>query len=108
MAGFDFSALFQQAQQLQEQMRKTQEELGRKEVSGQSGGGMVSVTANGKGEILRVKIDPQAVNPQDVAMLEDLVAAAINAALANVRQLAQAEGQGPLANLQNLIPGMMK
>ena len=81
MAGFDLNALLQQAQQIQEQLKRAQEELARKEVTGTAGGGMVIVTANGKGEVLRVQIDKQAVDPRDVPMLEDLVLAAVNSAL---------------------------
>ncbi len=107
MAGFDMNALFQQAQALQEQMKKAQENLGRKEVTGTAGGGLVIVTANGRGEILKVQIDKQAVDARDVPMLEDLVLAAINAALRAAQEAAAAEA-GPMAQLQNMIPGMMK
>src|SRR6266851_2349393 len=101
MAGFDLNALFQQAQQIQEQLKRAQEELARKEVTGTAGGGMVIVTANGKGELLKVQIDPKVV-----AMLEDLVQAAVNSALRAAQQLAQAQG-GPLANLKDMFPGMV-
>src|SRR5438067_751240 len=86
----DLNALMQQAQQLQEQMQKTQERLAQKIVTGSAGGGMVLVTANGKGEIQKVQIDKQAVDPRDVPMLEDLVLAAVNGAL-RAAQEAQAE-----------------
>src|SRR3954470_24646025 len=91
MPGFDLNALFQQAQQLQEEMQRAQERLAQKTVTGTAGGGMVVVTANGKGEIQKVQIDPQAVDPTDVAMLEDLVLAAINAALRAAQEAAAAE-----------------
>ena len=107
MAGFDMNALFQQAQAMQEQLKKAQENLGRKEVTGTSGGGLVVVTANGKGELLKVQIDKQAVDARDVPMLEDLVLAAVNAALRAAQEAAAAEA-GPMAQLQSLIPGMMK
>jgi nucleoid-associated protein EbfC len=106
MAGFDLNALFQQAQQIQEQMRRVQEELAHKEVTGTAGGGMVVVTANGKGELLKVQIDPKAVDPKDVPMLEDLVLAAVNSALRAAQQLAQS-ASGPLANLKDMFPGMV-
>ena len=86
--GFDMNALFQQAQAIQEQMRRTQEELAKKEVTGTAGGGMVVVTATGTGEISRVQIDPSVVDPKDVGMLEDLVVAAANSALKAVQALA--------------------
>jgi DNA-binding YbaB/EbfC family protein len=104
--GFDMNALFQQAQAIQEQMRRTQEELAKREVQGTAGGGMVVVTATGTGEIARVQIDPSVVDPKDVAMLEDLVVAAANSALKAVQALAQSEG-GPLANLKSMFPGMV-
>ena len=66
---------------------------------------MVIVTANGKGELLKVQIDPKVVDPNDVAMLEDLVQAAVNSALHAAQQLAQAQG-GPLASLKDMFPGM--
>lgn len=108
MAGIDFNALFQQAQSIQQEMEKAQAELGKKLVTGSSGGGMVTVTATGKGDLVKVQIDPQAVDPKDVAMLEDLVLAAVNAALTNARQLAQEAGSGPLSALQGMMPGMPK
>jgi nucleoid-associated protein EbfC len=104
-SGFDINQIFQQAQQIQEQMKQAQEELGKREVVGTSGGGMVTVTANGKGEIIRVQIDPKVVDPGDVPMLEDLVQAATNSALTAVQALVQGEG-GPLAGLRSMFPGM--
>jgi nucleoid-associated protein EbfC len=103
--GFDMNALFQQAQAIQEQLRRTQEELAKKEVTGTAGGGMVVVTATGTGEIARVQIDASVVDPKDVAMLEDLIVAAINSALKAVHTLVQSES-GALANLQSMFPGI--
>lgn len=96
----DLNALMQQAQQLQEQMQKTQERLAQKIVTGSAGGGMVLVTANGKGEIQKVQIDKQAVDPRDVPMLEDLVLAAVNGALRAAQEAQAAES--PLSGLPNL------
>src|SRR2546423_8626864 len=108
MAGFDLNALLQQAQQIQEQMKEAQERLGQKIVTGSSGGGMVLVTANGKGEIQKIQIDKQAVDPRDVAMLEDLVLAAVNSALRAAQEAAAAEGPlSGLPNLGNLFGGGM-
>lgn len=109
MPGFDINELMQQAQALQKQMQEAQDRLARKEVTGSAGGGMVVVTANGKGEILRVQIDKQAVDPRDVPMLEDLVLAAVNSALRAAQEAQAAEG--PLQNLGNLagmFPGLSK
>jgi DNA-binding YbaB/EbfC family protein len=79
--------LLKKAQELQEKMAKLQEELGEKTVEASSGGGMVSVVANGKQEIVSIKIDPEVVDSNDVEMLEDLVLAAINDALYQAKQL---------------------
>jgi DNA-binding YbaB/EbfC family protein len=104
---FDLNQLMQQAQALQEQMQKAQERLALKTVTGSAGGGMVLVTANGKGEIQKVQIDKQAVDPRDVAMLEDLVLAAVNSALRAAQEAQAAEGplSGGLPNLGNLFGG---
>jgi DNA-binding YbaB/EbfC family protein len=104
MAGFDLDALFQQAQQIQEQMKQAQERLAHKTVTGSAGGGMVVVTANGKGEIQSVRIDKQAVDPRDVPMLEDLVLAAVNFALKAAQEAAAAEN--PLAGMAAGLGGL--
>ena len=83
--------LLKKAQELQEKMAKLQEELGEKTVEASSGGGMVSVVANGKQEIVSIKIDPEVVDANDVEMLEDLVLAAINDALYQAKQLVSEE-----------------
>jgi DNA-binding YbaB/EbfC family protein len=108
MAGIDFNALFQQAQAIQQEMEKAQAELAKKTVTGTSGGGMVTVTATGKGDLIKIQIDPQAVDARDVPMLEDLVLTAVNAALAGARELAAQMGSQPLSALQGMIPGMPK
>lgn len=73
--------LMKQAQRMQENMQKKQEELNAREFSAASGGGMVKVTVNGAREVLSVEIDPQCVDPDDVEMLQDLVLSAVNGAL---------------------------
>ena len=89
-------------------MQKAQERLAQKIVTGSAGGGMVLVTANGKGEIQKIQIDKQAVDPRDVAMLEDLVLAAVNSALRAAQEAAAAEGPlSGLPNLGNLFGGGM-
>jgi hypothetical protein len=103
---FDLNALMQQAQALQEKMQQAQEKLEQITVTGSAGGGMVVVTANGKGEIKTVTIDKQAVDPRDVPMLEDLVVAAVNGALKAAHEAAAAESGLPdLGSLGNLFPG---
>jgi hypothetical protein len=93
-----------QAQKMQEQMARVQDELANKTVEATAGGGMVTVTANGRQEILAVKISPEVINPQDSAMLEDLVTAAVNEALRSARELLQEEMTKITGGLR--IPGL--
>ena len=86
-----FGNMMKQAQKLQEQMMALQEEVGKKKVEATAGGGMVTVEANGKQEIVSIKIDPEVVSKEDVQMLEDLVLAACNEALRKSRELVQQE-----------------
>lgn len=79
--GMNMQALMKQAQQMQEQLKKAQEELKESEFIGSAGGGMVKVTVSGAKEVLAVSINPEAVDPDDLEMLEDLVTAAVNDAL---------------------------
>ena len=79
--GANMQQLMRQAQKLQEQMAKAQEELDEREYSAQAGGGMVSVTVSGKRELKSLAIKPECVDPDDVEMLQDLVIAAVNEAL---------------------------
>ena len=82
--------MMKQAQEMQAKMAEMQERLAEVEVTGASGGGMLEVTLNGKGEMREVKIDPALVNPNEVAVLEDLIVAATNDAKAKVEaQVAQ-------------------
>ena len=96
--------LMRQAQQMQENMRKLQEELARTEVTGEAGAGMVKVTLSGKHQAHRVEIDPAALK-EDKEFLEDLVAAAINDAVTKAEGVTQAKMSGFAAGL-NLPPGM--
>ena len=104
--------LMKQAQKFQEKLAQVQEELETIEVEGTSGGGMVTVVANGKQEIVQIKIDPEVVNPDDVEMLEDLILAAVNQARERAQELAeekmrQAAG-GMLPGLEGLkLPGLI-
>ena len=86
-----FGNMMKEAQKLQQQMAAMQEEIGKKTVEATAGGGMVTVQANGKQEILAIKIDPEVVSRDDVQMLEDLVLAACNEALRKSRELVQQE-----------------
>ncbi len=87
----DFMKIMQQAQQMQGRLQQMQDELGTKTVSATSGGGMVTVTADGKGQIRSVRIDASVVSPSDVEMLEDLVLAAVGEAQKKAGALAQEE-----------------
>jgi DNA-binding YbaB/EbfC family protein len=80
-----------EAQKLQQQMEKIQAEVARKKVEATAGGGMVTVEANGKQELVSIKIDPEVVSRDDVQMLEDLVLAASNEALRKSREMMQQE-----------------
>jgi DNA-binding YbaB/EbfC family protein len=85
----------QQAQKMQQQLAEAQAELAETEVTGTAGGGLVTVTITGTGEFTAVKIDPKAVDPDDVETLEDLVLAALHNAADSVRQLTE-QKMGPL------------
>ena len=86
-----FGNMMKEAQRLQQQMAALQEEVGKRKVEATAGGGMVTVEANGKQEILSIKIDPEVINKDDAQMLEDLVLAACNEALRKSRELVQQE-----------------
>jgi len=97
--------LMKQAQMMQEKMAKAQQEAALKVVDASAGGGMVVVTANGKMEILSVKIEKEVVNPDDVDMLQDLVAAAVNEALKKAQD-AMNEEMGKITGGLGLPGGM--
>ena len=78
--GFNMN-MIKQAQKMQQDMQKMQEELENKEYTAQAGGGMVSATVSGKHELKSLAIDPEAVDPEDVEMLQDLIVAAVNEAM---------------------------
>lgn len=99
------SNIMKQAQQMQERVKKLQEEAGVKTVEATSGGGMVTVIANGRQEILSIKIDPSVVDPKDLEMLQDLVTAAVNEALRKSQELMKDE-MGKLTAGMGLPPGL--
>ncbi len=99
------SNLMKQAQQMQERVKKLQEEAGGKTVEASSGGGMVTVVANGRQEIISIKIDPSVVDPSDLDMLQDLVTAAVNEALRKSQELMKEE-MAKLTSGMGLPPGM--
>ena len=99
-----FGNIMKEAQKLQQQMEALQAEAAKKKVQATSGGGMVTVEANGKQEIISIKIDREVINPDDAQMLEDLVLAACNEALRKSRDMVQAEMGKLTAGLK--IPGL--
>jgi hypothetical protein len=99
--------MLQQVQQMQEEMVKAQAELANERVEASVGGGMVTVTASGSGEIVGVKISAEAIDPDDPETLEDLVLAGVNEALRNAQELAQSKLGGLTGGLKGLgLPGM--
>jgi len=92
------------AQQMQQEMLRIQDELASATVDGSAGGGVVSATVTGKQEVVSVTIDPSAVDPSDVEMLQDLVVAAVNDALRASRDLAEQKMAAVTGGLR--IPGL--
>jgi hypothetical protein len=97
--------MMQQAQKMQEQMLRAQEDLAKKTVTATAGGGKVTVVANGGGDVLSIKIAPEVVDPQDVELLEELVLTGVRKAIEEGRQLAQSE-MGRVTSGMGLPPGL--
>jgi nucleoid-associated protein EbfC len=97
----DFMKLMQQAQQVQTKLQEMQAELEQQVITGASGGGMVTATVDGRGQITKINIDPSVVNPGDVEMLEDLVLVAVREAQKKASELSQGE-MGKLTSGFNL------
>src|SRR2546428_7918355 len=89
--GTEMNKLMQQVGQMQEQMQKAQDELANETVEATAGGGMITVVANGAGEIKQIKIDPKAVDPNDPEMLEDMILAAVNEAIRSAQSLMESK-----------------
>ena len=87
----DIMKLLQQAQQMQGRLQQIQDELQQRTVTASAGGGMVTVNADGKGQIRSIKIDPSVVNPSDVEMLEDLILVALTDVQRRAAAMAQEE-----------------
>lgn len=98
--------MMRQLQEMQSRMAQIQEDLGSKAVEGTAGGGVVKVSASGHQKILSIEIQPDAVDPQDVELLQDLILAATNEALDRSRELAAGE-LGALASGLGLPPGLI-
>jgi len=97
-------SLMKQAQKIQSEMARVQEELSRKTVEASAGGGMVTVVANGKQEIISVKIEPEVVTSGDIEMIQDLVLAAVNEALKKSQEMIAEEMRKITGELN--IPGL--
>ena len=104
MMGGNMGNMMKQMQKMQKQMEELQKQLDEMEVEASAGGGVVTCRANGKKEILSIKIDESVVDPEDVEMLEDLIVAAINEALRNAEDMVAKE-MSKLTGGMN-IPGL--
>ncbi|MEE4250505.1 MAG: YbaB/EbfC family nucleoid-associated protein [Alcanivoracaceae bacterium] len=100
---FDMNNLLQQAQAMQEKMKKMQDDIAKAEVTGEAGAGLVKVTMNGRHDVRRVEIDPSLMS-EDKEMLEDLLAAAVNDAVRKVERQQQEKMAGMTAGMP-LPPG---
>ena len=100
MSAPDLATLLRRAQEVQERMAAVQRDLARRRVEGSAGAGMVRAVATGELRILEIAIDPQLLASGDRAMLQDLVAAAVNAALASAQRMVQEEMQRAAASMQ--------
>ena len=105
--GMDMNKLMQQAQQMQEQVTKAQEELANQTVEASAGGGMVTVVATGALQIKEIKIAKEAIDPDDPDMLADMVLAAVNEALRSAQGLMESRLGGMMGGLGGLgLPGL--
>ncbi len=100
----DLKNMMKQVQNIQEKINSMQGELAEKTVEASSGAGMVTVTANGKQEIIAIKISPEIVSPDDISMMQDLITAAVNSALTSSKSMMQEELSKITGGLK--IPGI--
>ena len=100
----NFNTIMKQAKKMQERMASLQKELETKTVEAQAGGGMVRVVVNGKFEIVSLKIEKEVINPEDIEMLQDLVAAAVNEGIRKSQEMAASEMAKITGGLN--IPGL--
>lgn len=104
MAQMNMQQMMEQARKMQEQLAAAQETIAQSTVDASAGGGMVKVTVSGDMQVTSLKIDPEAIDPEDVEMLEDMVMAAVNEALRGVGELANRQMGAVTGGLN--IPGM--
>ena len=100
-----FGNLMRQAQQLQAKMVKVQEEMATRTAEATAGGGMVTAVANGRQELVSIKVEKEVVNPEDVEMLQDLIVAAVNAALKKAQEMVSEEMKKLTGGMN--LPGLM-
>ena len=100
----DMNEIMRQAQQMQQKLGQVQDELANKSVTATVGGGMVTVTVNGRNELLSIHIDKEVINPDDQVMLQDLIVSAVNGGIKKAQDMAQAEMRKLTGGLN--IPGI--
>jgi len=100
----DMSEIMRQAQDFQQKMSQVQNELADRIVTVSVGGGMVSVTVNGKNELISIQIEKEVINPEDQSMLQDLIVSAVNEGIKKAQDMAQTEMQKITGGMK--IPGM--
>ena len=104
----NMASLLKQAQKMQDQLSKAQDELDNIKAEGTSGGGMVKVVANGKQELESIKIDPEVIDKDDAEMLEDLVLAAVNQAIEKASEMAKEHMNSMTGGMLGGLPGGLK
>ena len=102
----NFQKLMKQAQKMQEQMMRVQEELATKTVDATAGGGMVTAVVNGKFEVVSLKIEKEVVDPEDIEMLQDLIVAAVNEGIRKAQEMSASEMSKITGGLNMNIPGL--
>jgi DNA-binding YbaB/EbfC family protein len=98
------NSIVRQAQKMQAQIAKVQEEIGKKKVEASTGGGVVTAVVNGNRELLEVKIDPEVVDPEDVEILEEMVIGAVNQAMQTAEDMMNTEVEKITGGMS--IPGL--
>ncbi len=107
MARQNVNKMMAQVQKMQQDMQQAQEELAKETITASAGGGVVKATMTGSQELVSIEIDPEAVDPEDVEMLQDMVMAAVNEAMTSSQELASQKLGGITGGLGDMgIPGM--
>lgn len=106
MAGMNMQQLMKQAQKMQQQLAEAQENLEKVTVDASAGGGMVKVTVNGQMQLERITIDPEALDPEDVEVLQDMIMAAVNEGVRGVAEIANKQMGAITGGMGGGFPGM--